>query len=535
MPPTLRPYQIEAITAIDDAIAADDRHPLIVLPTGAGKTVVFGEWLRRRGGRALILAHRDELIDQAYRKVLDVFGADLDPMNHGDLVGKVKAERDDADAQIVVGSVQTLSRERRLQRVLAAGPISTVVCDEAHHAPAATYRKIFTALRAGEPDGPVLLGVTATPERADKVSLAEVFGGIVYQRTMLDLIDDNYLVDLRGKRVVVENLDLGGLKTRAGDFALDELNQRLTDANAPHEIVAAYQRYGEGRVTLVFVPGVAIAHDTAAHFRAAGVAAEAVDGTTKNRREIFERLASGETRVIVNCEVLTEGFDQPNIACVMMARPTKSKSLYIQMIGRGTRLHPGKPDCLVLDLVGVSNHHDLYTVDRLAGLTVAEMAKGTKRGRIERAEREAREAEDRELAEQQRLAARELDLRTRASGVNHHRAIMRPRDGGGYTVYLIDADGRVIDTLGRGVDLATANRLVAAHSGDHDAAPAPQPVYRMSDYARARPASDKQRAFLDRHKVHYHGALTAGEASDLIERRLADLRSRKVAKLGAAS
>ena len=353
-----RPYQQEALDVILGAWEDGVRRPLLVLPCGTGKTVVFARLLAQRGGRGLVLAHRDELVRQAVDK-LRMVAPGLD-------VGVVKAGEDETDTPVVVASVQTLARPERLRRLRP--DFRTVVVDEAHHAPAETYQRVLHYLGAFSTteDGPLTLGVTATPERGDGAGLGGTWERIVYQRTLLDMILEGYLADVRAVQVTVKaNLD--DVHTRGGDFIDAELGTALEAANAPEQVAAAYTKYAAGRRALVFTPTVALAHAMAAALRGVGVAAEGLDGSTplEERRGILHRLNTGSTMAVCNCAVLTEGFDEPSVDCIVVARPTKSKPLYIQMVGRGTRPYPGKADCLIVDVVGVSRRHTLVTATEL--------------------------------------------------------------------------------------------------------------------------------------------------------------------------
>jgi ATP-dependent helicase IRC3 len=308
--------------------------PLVALPTGTGKTVVFSHLIDQRPGRALVLAHRDELIRQAVDKLLMI-----NPDFH---IGVVKAEENQIAAPVVVGSVQTLARSNRLEQL--STHFNTVIVDEAHHVVADSYQRILEHVGSFALDGPVTIGFTATPERADKVGLGKVWERIVYQKTLLEMITQGYLCDVRAVRVSVQ-VNLDQVHTRAGDFVESELESVLLSADAPEHVVAAYKKHALGRTALVFTPTVRMAYRVAEAFWNAGVAADALDGTMPldERRGILNRLHTGETKVVANCAVLTEGFDEPSIDCIIIARPTKSKPLYIQMVGRGTRLYPGKP------------------------------------------------------------------------------------------------------------------------------------------------------------------------------------------------
>jgi ATP-dependent helicase IRC3 len=375
---TLRPYQEEAIEAINDTGNDGITRPLVALPTGTGKTVVFAHLIDQRPGRSLVLAHRDELIRQAVDKLLLV-NPDFD-------IGIVKAGENEADAPVVVASVQTLSRERRLAQLLC--DFKTVVVDEGHHAVADTYRRILEHLGCFADGGPLTVGFTATPERGDKRGLRQVWDRIVYQKSILEMMLAGYLCDLQAIQVRVQ-IDLDQVHTRHGDFVDSELSEAMTRANAPSHVVSAYQEHAPSRKALVFTPTVQLAHDMAGAFRQAGVKAEALDGTTPDdeRRAILCRLHTGETMVVANCAVLTEGFDEPSVDCVIIARPTKSKPLYIQMIGRGTRVYPGKDDLLVLDVVGASTRHSIMTANEIFDL---DLGKQTVKQAVEERDRQER-------------------------------------------------------------------------------------------------------------------------------------------------
>lgn len=384
---TLRDYQRDALARVDAAEARGVRRQMIVAATGLGKTIMFAALAEARGGRTLILAHRDELVAQAVAKVLEVW-----PDAH---VGVVKAERNEVHAQVVVASVQTLARPARLAGLNPTGgmfgdvePFGLVVVDEAHHAAADTYRAILTHLRAGEPGGPaddpetiedwlepgpLLLGVTATPDRGDGRGLDDLFDEVVASYDILWGIRSGYLADLRGLRVTLDALNLDDVKVTRGDYQAGAAGRALHDAGSAAAVVRAWQEHAPGRPTLVFTPTVALAEEMAAEFVGAGVPSACVSAGTplEDRRLILRAFAEGRVRVLTNCAVLTEGYDEPSVSCVVVARPTKSRALYAQMVGRGTRRHPDKTDCLVLDVVGATDAHSLVTIPSLFGLDEA--------------------------------------------------------------------------------------------------------------------------------------------------------------------
>jgi superfamily II DNA or RNA helicase len=359
----LRDYQRAGLVAIEAAFGRGVTRQCLVWPTGAGKTILFVVLIVRRGGRALVLVHRDELVQQTIDK-FRLVAPDLH-------VGVVKAERNELDADVVVASVQTLSREKRLRQLMAT--FTTVVVDEAHHAPAETYRRVIE--RTTTLASPLLLGVTATPDRLDKLGLEHVFQEIVHQVGLLELMQQGYLVDIKALQISLR-LNLDAVSYRGGDFADGELGEAMSDANAPEQVAEAYAEHAAERIGVVFVPTVRLAYETAAALNAQGITSEALDGTTPldDRRAILTRLASASTRVVVNCAVLTEGFDSPRVDCIGVARPTASRALYLQQVGRGLRPYFGKSNCLVLDFVGNSSRHELVTAASLFGLDPDEVA-----------------------------------------------------------------------------------------------------------------------------------------------------------------
>jgi ATP-dependent helicase IRC3 len=432
---TLRPYQDEALVRVAAAEARGVRSLLGVAATGLGKTIMFVSLVQRRGGRALILAHRDELIGQAVAKVaeaepeLPVTLAAHDALVEADRadllehrmvadtpesIGIVRAKADDVGAGIVVASVQTVSRETRLTR-LAAHPFHTVVVDEAHHTLADSYLRVLTGLSAGEPGGPLLFGVTATPERGDSKGLGSVFEEVAFNYDILWGIRSGYLSDLRARRIVLSGFDSKKLKVGTGpngrDYTAGSAGDALTEANAPVHIVSAWLAEAKGRKTLAFTPTVQTAKDVAEQFKKAGVKAEWVSGETPHdeRKAMLRRFHDGDTTVMVNCQVLTEGYDEPSIECVVVARPTRSQGFYVQMVGRGTRRWPGKDECLVLDVVGASDDHSLVTIPTLFGLDDGKLREGTK------TLMQAVEDHEAELVAAGQLAARDAELFKRVS------------------------------------------------------------------------------------------------------------------------
>ncbi len=356
--PTLRPYQSAAVEAALAEFAAGRSSTLVVLPTGCGKTVAFSEVVRReveQGRRALVLAHRSELLDQALHKLTAC--AVSAQIEQG-------GRRAAPDAPCVVASVQTL-RGPRLER-WAPDAFGLIVIDEAHHATADGYRSI----RARFP-GARVLGVTATPDRLDGQGLGVAFESCAYRYELRDAIRDGWLVPLKARRVALDGLDLSTVHTRAGDFDRAELAAAMAEEQALHGVAAPLMELSGGRPTILFAVDVAHAHALAQVLnRYEPSVARAVDGnaSAEERAAVLADFRSGGFRILVNCALFTEGFDEPRISCVAVARPTKSRALYTQMVGRGTRLAPGKRDCVVLDFTGTAGRHRLVgPADVLAG------------------------------------------------------------------------------------------------------------------------------------------------------------------------
>lgn len=350
--PTLRPYQREAIEAVLGARRRGVRRMLVCLPTGAGKTVVFAQLARLAKRPVVVLAHREELLAQAADKLQRALGPEA-------RVAVEQGERRaDAAARVVVCSVRSL-RSERLARLRAALRPGLVIYDECHHAPADDNLRVLRELGCFEADWDgTLVGFTATTARGDGKALERVFEQIVYARTLPEMIAEGYLVPLRGYRVATQ-ADLTRITAPRGDADLreDELAEAV-DIEARNALVArSIQELARDRRTVAFCVTVAHAQNLRRSLAALGVRAAAVYGDMPGdvRAQVLADFAAGRIQVVTNVAVLTEGFDDPGVSCVAMARPTRSEGMYAQCVGRGTRLAEGKRDCLVLDFVDVSS------------------------------------------------------------------------------------------------------------------------------------------------------------------------------------
>lgn len=354
----LRPYQLDAIEA---SKTSQLQRQLIVLSTGMGKTITGLSLAREMSTRCLWLAHREELIHQP-AKALQLVWPNA-------TFGVVKAERNEYKKQVVFASVQSAQQQKRTEQ-LCGERFGLVVVDEAHHALSEGYRKLLRELGCWTEGGPRLVGLTATPERSDNGALEEVFQGIIYQVGITSAIEGGYLIP----PTVIERpikVDLDSVMVARGDFGAKQLDIALMQSGIVQEITDAYEEHCAGkRKTIIFVVSVAQAHAVADTLRERGHAVAALSGETpsEQRRSILRRLTTGELQCVVNCMVLTEGFDEPSVDAVLLARPTKSKPLMIQQVGRGLRLYPGKSSCLVIDMVGVSKRNTMVQAAVLFGI-----------------------------------------------------------------------------------------------------------------------------------------------------------------------
>jgi len=362
----LRDYQKLAVEAIHASWAKGHKAPLVVCPTASGKTIIAASAMHLlwegREKRSLFLAHRRELLDQTAEKIHLV--------SPNVSIGIVQSSRNELGQNITVASIQTLAHrsKSRLNELIANGPYGLVVCDEAHHAVSKQWTGVLRKLREANPEM-LLFGMTATPGRADGTALDSVFDDIAFERNLFDMIAHGWLVQPKGILVTLD-LDLDLVEKRNGDFVNAQLSQLMNTEHVNRAVVEAWQTFGHDRKTIVYAVdidhGTALAQD----FRDAGYAAESVSSKTKTKERdaIFARFRTGQTKLLVNVEIATEGYDEPSVEAILFARPTESQGLYAQILGRGLRLWPGKVDCLVIDCVGNSTKHYPVQLATLAGL-----------------------------------------------------------------------------------------------------------------------------------------------------------------------
>lgn len=363
----LRPYQTDLVNGALKLWRDGHRRIAMVMATGGGKTptaMTIAELSVAAGLPVLWLAHRTELIDQAIDKAEQVAP--------GRRIGRLQGTTKQYRAEIVVGSIQTASTATTLA-LLKTRRWGLIVVDETHHVTADTYMRVLRALDAFDEGGPLVLGITATLDRADGRALGEVFEEIVDPRIgLIDLIrhpEGPYLVPPRGVRVKIAELDLGRVRRVAGDFNSGSLGAAMSAAMAPKKIIEAWREHADGIPTVGFFPTVAFSIEQAEAFRAEGTTAVHLDGTTPagERAAALGEFRAGRVTVLCNVGLFTEGTDLPSIGCVILGRPTSSQTLYQQMVGRGLRMRPGKAFCWILDVTGVTGRHRLATLASLGG------------------------------------------------------------------------------------------------------------------------------------------------------------------------
>lgn len=342
----LRPYQQAAKAAIFTEWEKGNKKTLLVLPTGTGKTIVFAkvaEECVKNGERVLIMAHRAELLEQAADKIKKATGL---------ICSVEKAEQSCLGSwyRVVVGSVQSLTREKRLQQ-FNDDYFDTIIIDEAHHVLSDSYQNVLQYFEEAKN-----LGVTATPDRGDMRNLGQYFNSLAYEYTLPKAIKEGYLSKIKAQTIPLK-LDLTGVGMQSGDFKAGDLGTVLDPYL--YQIAQEMVKYCEGRKTVVFLPLVKTSQKFRDILNEVGFKAAEVNGNSNDRAEVLKNFEQGRYNVLCNSMLLTEGWDCPSVDCVIVLRPTKVRSLYCQMVGRGTRLFPGKEELLLLDFLWHTERHEL--------------------------------------------------------------------------------------------------------------------------------------------------------------------------------
>lgn len=592
--PKLRQYQLDAIEAVRAAFLGGKNRLLVKKPTGTGKTVMFAamlqafrQWMPGQQLKMLVIAHREELLDQAAAKIIAA--------NPNARVGIEQGDRHASSmSDVVIASIQTLTavKCRRLKRLLERHRFKLVIVDEAHHAAAASYRTALAHLGflpmadasdednaeaatfddvnlmqlalAGwderAPKDQLLVGVTATPNRTDAIGLGCVFQTIAYSYDLKAAIDDKWLVPIM-PWVVETTANLDNVRVNRGEFNQKDLANEVNTPYRNQLAVAAWQEHGNDQSTLAFTVDVQHAHDLAQAFSDAGIVARPLSGETPRdvRRALLEAYTRGDVQVITNCMVLTEGTDLPRTGCILHAKPTKSATLYEQMTGRGLRIHPGKTECIVIDIVDVARRHSLQAAPVLYGLPPGVNAGGEDLRDV--AEAVERFFEEHPGANLDQLGGRFTLEQLQAYAKTFD--VWKIRDmaeyGNGLSMRWVRADDEVFkirypwnDTnekltiernllgkfevavevetfdenrrrhtgpkrvLATGLENASAALLLAEAYVTQERRAASKLKANNAPW-RARPASEKQIALLQRRRIPFAPGITMGDASDLID------------------
>lgn len=381
-----RSYQVEAIDAVIEAVERGITRPVVLLPVGSGKTVTFAHLINKMNVSTVVLVHRDELAEQAADKIRGI-APDLD-------VGIVKAERNELDAQVKICSIQTLYQQNRIEQLIESGPIGLIVYDECHHAPAPANRSVLEQL--GAYDDVPCVGFTATLKRSDETGLGDVWQEVVFKRDFLWGIANGFLVDVRAKSVTIDDLDLSQIAKSRGDYRDGQLGDAMIRAGAPAIAAREYLEAAGDRQGIGFTPTVRCAEEFVKEFRKVGITTELIVGTTPkaDRERIYQDYRDRKVQMLMSVMALTEGFDMPQAEVCGVFRPTENPALFQQMVGRISRLFPGKTEGLVLDLVGATRRNNLSSLEDLSETKV-----------VLHSNESLREAYERELREEKNIVS----------------------------------------------------------------------------------------------------------------------------------
>lgn len=342
----LRPYQREAVNAVHEQWGQGRQRTLLVLPTGCGKTIVMSQLAQDTvdgGGRALIMAHRGELLEQAADKLRVANGLES-------AVEKAQNTSLGSMFPVTVGSVQSLCRENRLSK-FPADYFDTIMVDEAHHVLADSYQKVLGHFPKAR-----VLGVTATPDKLMKKQMGTYFDSLAFEYSMRQAVKDKYLCPIKALMIPLE-MDMRKVGVAEGDYRADEIDSALEPYLA--QIADEMVEHCQNRRTVVFLPLISTSQKFCDMLQKRGFRAVEVNGESPDRKQILEDFDNGRYDVLTNSMLLTEGWDCPGVDCIVNLRPTKVRALYQQIIGRGLRLYPEKDHLLVLDFLWLTERHDL--------------------------------------------------------------------------------------------------------------------------------------------------------------------------------
>ncbi len=338
----LRPYQLEAIEAIENALCKDWR-TYVELPTGSGKTVTFLSYLRKNHNKSIILVPSIQLMNQVYESSLNFY--------HKSELSRKGGNYNESIKSVHICVVNSLRGD--YLEFITQHKFDIIIIDEAHHSQSDSYKRFIKKMQS---NGDIkILGVTATPDRSDRQLLKDILCNCCFKITIEKMINDGFLCDIEGFNVKT-NIDISDVDSHNGDFSLNILYKKLCDTNRNDLILDIYLKHMRNRKTLIFCINIIHSKEITNLFKSKGISATHIDGLMKidQRKSILDAFRNGEIEVLCNCQLLTEGFDEPSIDGIILARPTRSVALFTQMIGRGLRIFPGKKNCKIIDIV--DNH-----------------------------------------------------------------------------------------------------------------------------------------------------------------------------------
>ena len=521
-----RPYQTEALNAVMQKYKDGVKRQLVSLPTGCGKTIIFGLVAEAMKTRTLVLAHREELLQQARQKIKLVY-PDAD-------MGILQAdEHSGLNSEICIASVQTAIRHTV---ELAQRGFNLLICDEAHHAVSNSYKKIFQELGfMSEDSEKLLLGVTATAFRGDNAGLGAVFQDIVFERSIETMIKGGYLCPPRGIQVGTD-INISNVKVRHGDFNVGELEEAINTDARNDLVVKSYLDHGENRHGVIFAVSVKHAQSLAECFDHYGITCEAVYGDMPKdkRQDVLARYENHELQLLTNVGVLTEGWDVPDTDIILMARPTKSKTLYIQCIGRGLRLAPGKTDCLIMDFTDNTTRYNICTLGSLFGKDLLGLTE--KKKKEEEEDGEEHIERERSTHWPLRSTTQEIDLFDKSHFVWDK---VETKEALSYKLSFMDGSACwcirtmtdekdsfkvvFVSTSGKEKELSTEKLPLGYAMGTCEdyARRLKIGTYSQKDAAwRTEPATEKQISALKRLGIDFNPDITKGEANDLLNQKM---------------